>query len=86
MFTPRKTHLLLPQEAEQFTAQLTRFRRKLEEESGEPVEGMEVNAALLLLDVSKFMGLNETQACDVLGKSAAAHVAVILETQVKLKN
>jgi hypothetical protein len=67
------------------SAVLTEFRRRLERESGEPIQDLEVNAALLLHDLCEFLTLGDKYRERVLGKSAAAYIEEVMNTQITLK-
>ena len=66
------------------TKLLTDFRRKLESESDEPIEQLEVNAALLLSDLSEHLGLGVAQHDMILGQPAVDYLTSILETRVTI--
>jgi len=68
------------QHAPNLTHLLTRFRRQVERDAGQPIETLDLNAALLLSDLCRFMGLPD-EGCDrVLGARAVAFVGQV-ETQ-----
>ena len=60
------------------------FRRYIERDAGAPIERLEVNGALLLSDMCRFLGLDEGQRAKVLGRSAAVYVAAVLDERVSL--
>ncbi len=60
------------------------FRRYIEREAGVPVERIELNGALLLDDLCRFLRLGEQQRQKVLGRSAAAFVDATLDERVTL--
>ena len=59
------------------TAALKHFRQEVEKGTGAPIQTLEMNAALLLDDIAKFIGLSEDRRREVLGKSAAAFVSSV---------
>jgi len=61
-------------EYKDMSALLVDFRKYLEREHGQPVQTLEVNAALLLHDFVMFLGLGQQQREKVLGGQAAACV------------
>jgi hypothetical protein len=67
------------------TGRLAQFRASLEEESGQPINAIETDAALLLSDLCRFLGLDEEQHNYVLGGSGVRHVNHVLETQVAVR-
>jgi hypothetical protein len=66
------------------TAALKHFRQQVESGTGAPIQNVEINAALLLDDVCKFIGLSEDRRREVLGKSAAAFVSSVENEPIKL--
>ena len=56
------------------TACLKHFRQTVERDTGAPIQTLEVNAALFLDDVAKFVGLSDEKRRELLGKSAASFV------------
>lgn len=56
---------------------LTQFRQKLEAEAGEPIYEVEINAALLLSDLSRFLGMGIRQQNFILGADASNYVKEI---------
>lgn len=63
---------------------LADFRRYIERESGVPIERIELNGALLLNDLCRFLRLGEEQRERVLGKSATSFVEQTLDGWVGL--
>ena len=63
------------------TSLLVSFRKYLEREHGQPVQTLEVNAALLLHDFVIFLGLEQQQREKVLGKPATAFVEALLDVR-----
>jgi hypothetical protein len=59
------------------TSLLQDFRRKLEHESGGPLDELNVNAAEVLFDLCNFLGLSEQSRRKVLGMKGARHMAAI---------
>ncbi len=68
------------------SAALAEFRRCLERESGAPIQDMELNAALILNDLCRFLHLGEKQRQQVLGKSAVTCIEAMFDTRVDLKS
>ena len=64
---------------------LAGFRKYIEKDAGEPIQRMEVNAALLLNDLCDFLVLGDKQRRTVLGKSAAAFVQDELDSRVSAR-
>ena len=67
------------------TGRLAQFRVDLEKGTGQPIGVLQVNAALLLSDLCRFMGLDEEQHNHVLGKSGVQHVMRVLETRISVR-
>ena len=65
--------------------QLARFRADLEEGTGQPISDLQINAALLLSDLCRFLGLDEQQHNHVLGANGIQHVMQVLETRVLVR-
>lgn len=65
------------------TAALKHFRQEVEKGTGAPIQTLEMNAALLLDDIAKFIGLSEDRRREVLGKSAAAFVSSVEDEPIK---
>ncbi len=59
------------------TAALKHFRQHVEQSTGTPIQNIEINAALFLDDVCKFVGLSDEKRRDVLGKSASVFVSSV---------
>ncbi len=59
------------------TAALKHFRQEVEKGTGAQIQTIEVNAALFLDDVCKFVGLSDEKRRDVLGKSASVFVSSV---------
>jgi hypothetical protein len=66
------------------TAALKHFRQEVEKGMDEKIQNADVNAALLLSDVCRFIGLSDEKRREVLGKSAAAWVDSLESEPVKL--
>jgi len=66
------------------TAALKHFRQQVESGTGAKIQNLDINAALLLDDVCKFIGLSDDRRREVLGKSAASFVASVESEPVKL--
>ncbi len=67
-----------------FAATLTAFRKKLEEEAGETVAEMDLNAATMLYDLCRFTGLDNHQMTEVIGKSVSALFEMLEVAQFEL--
>ncbi len=65
------------------TAALKHFRQEVEKGSGEPIQKIEINAALLISDICRWIGLSEERRSEVLGKSATAFVESIESEPIK---
>ena len=65
------------------TAALKHFRQEVEKGTGAPIQTLEMNAALLLDDIARFIGLSEERRREVLGKSAAAFVSSVEDEPIK---
>ncbi len=68
------------QNATNLTHLLARFRQQVEREAGQPIESLDLNAALLLSDLCRFLELSDEGCGRVLGDGAAAFVGHV-ETQ-----
>jgi hypothetical protein len=66
------------------TAALKRFRQQVESGTGAPIQNIEINAALLLDDVCKFIGLSDDRRRVVFGKSAAVFVSSVEDEPINL--
>jgi hypothetical protein len=64
------------------TGRLARFRAELEEGTEQSIGTLQINAALLLSDLCRFLGLDEQQHDYVLGEGGVQHVLEVLETRV----
>lgn len=64
------------------TQELMRFRQQLEIEAGEPLCGLEVDAALLLSDLCNFLKLGPTQKALILGEQGTAYLVAVLQAKV----
>lgn len=82
-----KTHYLpaANQDVEIFSMseELTRFRRQLETEAGEPIQDLEVNAALLLSDLCHFLKLGQKQQDMILGAQASHYLFSTVNTPIR---
>ncbi len=65
---------------------LTQFRHRIEMEAGEPIEEIEVNAALFLSDFCRFLNLGSQQQHRVLGGQAVNYVSQTEETRIRLRH
>ena len=65
--------------ARYLTTKLTQFRTQLEKTSGHSIDTLEVDAALMLSDLCRFLGLEEAQHNRVLGDAGIASVLDHLE-------
>ena len=81
---PQYPHHIKGIEYFSLTAALKHFRQQVESGTGAPIQNIEINAALLLDDVCKFIGLSDDRRREVLGKSAASFVAGVESEPVKL--
>jgi len=63
---------------------LVDFRQYIEREAGVPIERIELNGALFLNDLCRFLRLGEAQRERVLGKSAVSYVEQTLDGWVGL--
>lgn len=68
--------------AHYLTGKLARFRVDLEQGTDQPIDALQVNAALFISDLCRFLGLDEEQHDHVLGESGVHHVLAVLETRV----
>lgn len=68
--------------AKYLTGKLTRFRADLERGTDQPIDALHFNAALLLSDLCRFLGLDEEQHNQVLGERGVQHVSEVLGTRV----
>jgi hypothetical protein len=59
---------------------LKQFRQFIEEQAGQPVQEVEINAALLLSDLCLFLGLDAGNQVKVLG--VPAHIFTVQFSQV----
>jgi len=66
--------------ATNLTHLLARFRHQVEHDAGQPIEALDLNAALLLSDLCRFLELSDEGCGRVLGDGAAAFVGHV-ETQ-----
>ena len=64
---------------------LARFRARLEQEAEQPVGDLEVNAALLLSDLCRFLGLDEPQYVYVLGERGVEYVLRVMEAHCSVR-
>ena len=64
------------------TLLLQDFRRKLEHESGGPIDKLDVNAAEVISDLCNFVGLSDRNRHRVLGANGARHVDEIEHASV----
>ncbi len=77
MFTPPLGRYIKSVEYASMTSLLQDFRRQLEHEYGGPIHEMNaVNAAELINDLCRFLGLSDQNRRKVLGVSGARHVDV----------
>jgi len=80
---PQYPHHIKGVEYFSLTAALKHFRQEVEKGTGAPIQTLEMNCALLLDDIAKFIGLSEERRREVLGKSAAAFVSSVEGEPVK---
>lgn len=64
-------------EYKSMTVLLSDFRKRLERESGGPVNRLDMNTADMLSDPCNFLGLSDENRRRVLGKDSARHVGII---------
>ena len=69
---------------EYLTEALAQFRASLEEGTGQPIDALPTNPALLLSDLCRFLGLDEQQHDRVLGASGTRHLLQVLATRVSV--
>jgi len=67
------------------TGRLAQFRAELEEGAGQPICALKTDAALLLSDLCRFLGLDEEQHNFVLGEGGVRHVMQVLEMRVSVR-
>ena len=67
------------------SGKLAQFRSELEEGTRQPIGALQTDAALLLSDLCRFLGLDEEQHNHVLGESGVQHVMQVLETRIALR-
>ena len=65
------------------TAALKHFRQEVEKGTGAQIQSIEVNAALLLDDICKWIGLPEERRREILGTSAAVFVFSVEDEPIK---
>ena len=64
-------------EVKSLTSLLSDFRQQLERESGGPINRLDANAAELLSDLCRFLGLSDQNRRKTLGTSGARYVDMI---------
>jgi hypothetical protein len=84
MLQQNTTRLIPGVECKNMSAILADFRRYIEREAGVPIERIELNGALLMNDLCRFLRLGEEQRERVLGKSAVSYVEQTLDGWVGL--
>ncbi len=62
--------------------ELARFRAHLEQEADVPISELEVNAALLLLDLCTFLRLGSSQSKRILGNTTVTKIYAFMMTTV----
>ena len=67
------------------TMLLRDFVRELEHEHGGPIDTISVNAAELVSDFCKYLGLSDENRRKVLGINGARHVALVDSTPINLE-
>lgn len=67
------------------TGKLRRFRARLEQEAEQSVGDLEVNAALLLSDLCRFLGLDEQQHDYVLGGAGVRYVQEVVDAHASVR-
>ncbi len=73
------------QNATNLTHLLARFRQQVEREAGQPIESLDLNAALLLSDLCRFMELPQEGCGRVLGAGAVSFVGQVEAQRVSLR-
>ena len=66
------------------TQELTRFRKLLEAEAGEPIQDIEISAALFLSDLCVFLGLGKLQHDQILGWEALDFLTAVITAPITL--
>jgi hypothetical protein len=62
---------------------LKHFRETVEKEAGTPIQTLDMNLALILSDICRWVGLSEEKRREVLGKSAATFVSSVENEPIK---
>ena len=65
------------------TTLLHDFRRKLEHESGGPINHLNANAAEIISDLCNYLGLSDANRRKILGQNGAQHVDMVLIAAVE---
>jgi len=65
------------------SGKLAQFCSELDEGTRQPIGALQTDAALLLSDLCRFLGLDEEQHNHVLGESGVQHVMQVLETHIR---
>ena len=65
------------------TAALKHFRQNAEKDNGTPIQNFEINAALFLSEICRWIGLSDDKRREVLGDSAAAFVSSMGDVPIK---
>ncbi len=65
------------------TASLKHFRQTVEKESGAQIQTLEMNLALVLSDICRWIGLSDERRAEVLGKSANTFVSTVEAEPIK---
>lgn len=66
------------------TKELTRFRQRLESESGKPIHELELNAAELLSDLVVHLQLGPRQHDEILGQPSIDYLSALLGARISL--
>lgn len=83
--TTDTTQHTAPLDSHRVTAHLSNLRHEIDRDCGEPIEVLDLNAATLLLDVSRWLGLSEAQTRKVLGNGAMQHISDLQESRITTK-
>ena len=64
--------------------ELMSFRQQLERDAGAPIDSIELNVALLLLDLCEFLKLGIAQRRAILGNHTFDHLTAVINSNVTL--
>jgi hypothetical protein len=82
MLEPTTSRWIKGIEYKSMTVLLADFRKTLERESGESINQLETNAALILSDLCTFLGLSDENRRKVLGVKGAYFVDTTMDTPI----